>query len=209
MQPRPQTLAEVAERSDSLVRFGRELADWLHTVRTLTSRPALVRAIETAPRLLAARFPEGSLADATLAAYADYLAGRIGAQAPSWCFEYKRISPEPWFAVDGPRARLFALRDTPPAFKRRNLFSPDPDLPVRLRRGRPPVSAEAKRAKNALRQRRFQQRRKTLLQELLAKTGNEPTPFSSLLGGNMRGGIRKCYDVTAPPPFLKPHPNCC
>ena len=49
MQPRPQTLAEVAARADSLARFGRELADWLHTVRTLGSRPALARTIETAP----------------------------------------------------------------------------------------------------------------------------------------------------------------
>ncbi len=167
MQTRPHTLAEVADRADSLERFGRELADWLHTVRTLTSRPALTRAIESAPRLLADRFPEGSLADATLAAYADLLARRIGTPAPSWSFEYTRISPEPWFAVDGPRARLLALRDTPPAFKRRNLFNPAPDLPVRLRRGRPRVSAETKRANNAARQRRFQQKRNALLKSLL------------------------------------------
>lgn len=134
----------------------------------------LVRAIETAPRLLAGRFPEGVLADATLAAYADFLAGRIGIAAPSWSFEYERISPEPWFAVDGPRARLFALRDTPPAFKRRNLFNPAPDLPVRLRRGRPRVSTEAKRATNAARQRRFQEKRKALLAELRAKVGESP-----------------------------------
>jgi hypothetical protein len=52
MQPRPQTLAEVAARADSLVRFGRELADWLHTVRTLGSRLELARTIETAPRVV-------------------------------------------------------------------------------------------------------------------------------------------------------------
>jgi len=167
MQPRPQTLAEVAARSDSLPTFGRELADWLHTVRTLGSRPALARTIETAPPLLAARFPEGTLADATLAAYADFLAERIRIAPPSWCFGEERISAEPWFAVNGRRSRLFALRDTPPAFKRRNLFTPAPDLPVRLRRGRPTVSAETKRANNAARQRRFQQRRKRLLADLL------------------------------------------
>ena len=171
MQPRPQTLAEVAARADSLARFGRELADWLHTVRTLGSRPALARTIETAPPRLAGRFPEGSLADATLAAYAEWLSARIRSVPPDWCFEQERISPEPWFADEGPRSRLLALRDTPPAFKRRNLFTSAPDLPVRLRRGRPPVPAETKRATNAARQRRFQQKRREFLRDLLKRTG--------------------------------------
>jgi hypothetical protein len=171
MQRRPQTLAEVAARSDSLVRFGQELADWLHTVRTLGSRPALTRTIETTPPRLAARFAEGALADATLAAYADYLSTRIQTTPPGWCFEPERIAPEPWFAEEGPRSRLLALRDTPPAFKRRNLFTPAPDLPVRLRRGRPQVSAEVKRATNAARQRRFQQKRQQLLRNLLENKG--------------------------------------
>ncbi len=171
MQARPQTLAEVADRADSLERFGRELADWLHTVRTLTSRPALARSIATAPTRLAERFPEGALADATLAAYADLLAERTRTAPPAWCFEAERISPEPWFAVNTRRARLLALRDSPPAFKRRNLFSPAPDLPVRLRRGRPSVTAEQKRASNAARQRRFQQKRRQLLHDLLRRSG--------------------------------------
>lgn len=166
MQTRPHTLAEIAARADSLARFGRELADWLHTLRGLGSRPALVAAVAEAPPLLAGRFPEGALADATLAAYADLLAARIGAVPPAWAFAPERVAPEPWFATDGPRGRLLALRDAPPAFKRRNLFSPAPDLPVRLRAGRPPVSAEQRRAKNAGRQRRFQQRRREELRAL-------------------------------------------
>lgn len=171
MQPRPQTLTEVADRADSLARFGRELADWLHTVRTLGSRPALARTIEIAPSRMSGRFPEGSLADATLAAYAEWLSAHIRIAPPAWCFEPERIASEPWFADEGPRARLLALRDTPPAFKRRNLFTSAPDLPVRLRRGRPPVPAETKRANNAARQRRFQQKRRELLRELLERVG--------------------------------------
>jgi hypothetical protein len=170
MQPRPQTLAEVADRAESLEHFGRELADWLHTVRTLSSRPALVRSIADAPTRLGERFSEGALADATLAAYADLLAERIRAAPPAWCFEPERISPEPWFAMSTPRARLLALRDSPSAFKRRNLFSLAPDLPIRLRRGRPIVSAEQKRATNAERQRRFQQKRRELVRELIITT---------------------------------------
>lgn len=170
MQPRPQTLAEVAARSDSLPTFGRELADWLHTLRALRSRPALAKTITGEPVRLAGRFHAGTLADATLAAYAEYLAARIRIAPPEWCFDPARIATEPWFAADGRRTRLLALRDTPPAFKRRNLFTASPDLPVRLSRGRPPVSAETKRAKNAERQRRFQARRRALLRELMQQT---------------------------------------
>ncbi len=166
MQLRPSTLAEIAVRADSLGRFGRELADWLHTLRACGSRPALLAVIKDEPTLLAGRFAEGALADATLAAYADLLATRIGVAPPAWVFAATRIAPEPWFAVNGPRSRLLALRDSPPEFKRRNLFTPAPDLPVRLRAGRPPVSAEARRAANAERQRRFQQRRRELVRSL-------------------------------------------
>lgn len=168
MQARPTTLAEVAARADSLERFGRELADWLHTLRGLGSRPALAATVAEEPALLAGRFTDGALADATLAAYADLLAARIGIAPPAWCLAADRVAPEPWFASEGPRGRIFALRDTPPAFKRRNLFSAAPDLPVRLRAGRPLVSAEHRRAKNAERQRRFQQRRRELVHSLLA-----------------------------------------
>ena len=168
MQNRPTSLAEIATRADSLERFGRELADWLHALRGLGSRPALAGTIADAPALLAGRFSEGALADATLAAYADLLADRAGIAPPAWCFAEGRVAPEPWFASAGPRSRVLALRDTPPAFKRRNLFSAAPDLPVRLRAGRPTVSAEQRRAKNAERQRRFQIRRRELIQRLMA-----------------------------------------
>ena len=160
MQLRPATLAEIAVRADSLARFGRELADWLHTLRACGSRPALVAAIKDEPALLIGRFTEGALADATLAAYADLLATRIGVAPPAWVFTKTRIAPEPWFAVNGSRSRLLALRDSPPEFKRRNLFTTAPDLPVRLRAGRLPVSTEKKRAANADRQLRFQQLRR-------------------------------------------------
>lgn len=123
------------------------------------------------PALLAGKFAEGALADATLAAYADLLATRIGVVPPAWVFAPTRIVLAPWFAVDGRRSRLLALRDTPPEFERRNLFVAQPDLPVRLRAGRPPVSVEARRAANAERQRRFQQRRRELVRRLTGRGG--------------------------------------
>jgi len=61
--------------------------------------------------------------------------------------------------VQAPAERLLALRDSPPAFKKRNLFTPKVDLPLQLRAGRTPVSAEQKRQKNAERQCRFRARR--------------------------------------------------
>jgi hypothetical protein len=50
-----------------------------------------------------------------------------------------------------PAPGVLALRDTPPAFKRRNLFTATPGFPVR----RPAVSLAARRATNAARQHRF------------------------------------------------------
>jgi hypothetical protein len=170
-QLRPSTHAEIGVRADSLARFGRELADWLHTLRACGSRPALVAAMRDEPALLAGKFAEGTLADATLAAYADLLATRIGVAPPAWMFAATRIAPGPWFAVNGPRSRLLALRDTPPEFKRRHLFVAQPDLPMRLRAGRPPVSAEARRAANAELQRRFHQRRRELVRHLTGRGG--------------------------------------
>lgn len=159
MSLRPQTLSEVAERAEDLSHFGHEFADWLHTVRAIRSRPALLATIQSEPPLLADRFPEGNISDAWLAAYAEQVARQLDAPVPVWATHSRRIAREPWFSTDGKHTRLLALRDSPPAFKNRNLFTPRVDLPICLSAGRPPVSAEQKRLKNAERQRRFRARR--------------------------------------------------
>jgi len=156
---RPQTLAEVADRADDQRTFGLELQDWLHTIRAIRGRPALARSIDEEPTLLADRFSEGQAADAWLAAYAEHLASQANLPVPEWTHDSRRRAIEPWFSVDAPAERLLALRDSPPAFKNRNLFTPKVDLPIRLRAGRPPVSTEQKRLKNVERQRRFRARR--------------------------------------------------
>lgn len=83
------------------------------------------------------------------------------------------MSPEPWFATDvrNPVLRLGALRDSPAAFKNRNLFTPVVDLPLNLRAGRPAKTAAEKRRANAQRQARFRGRRQAELTRLRMLAG--------------------------------------
>jgi len=166
MKDRPQSLAEVAERADALETFGPEFQDWLHTIRSIHNRTSIERAIAAEPRKLRGRFPEGDVADAWLAAYAEHIAARAELPIPDWANDSSRVSPEPWFSVDSPRERELALRDSPPAFRTRNLFTPKVDLPLRFLAGRPRKSAEEKRRNNAERQRRLRARRAVELQLL-------------------------------------------
>lgn len=159
MNDRPKTLREIATRAGDLSHFGREFADWLHTLRTLRSRSQLMATIIEEPTQLRTRYPEGAISDAWLAAYAEHLATRTGIPVPAWTGSPKRIVPEPWFSTDSPASWTRALRDSPPAFKNRNLFTEAVDLPLRLRAGRPPKTVEEKRRANAARQRRFRNRR--------------------------------------------------
>ncbi|MBI3885280.1 MAG: hypothetical protein HY302_06070 [Opitutae bacterium] len=131
----------------------------MHTVRAIRSRGALQHSLASEPAWLEKRFPEGRVADAWLAAYAEYASTLASLKIPAWALRPKRFLPEPWFSVEAPAERLLALRDSPPAFKNRNLFTPKVDLPLRLRAGRPAKTAEEKRRVNAARQRRFRNRR--------------------------------------------------
>ena len=173
MTTRPLTLHQVAERSDTLEDFGRHFQDWLHTVRTLTSRPRVEAAVREAPPRLARRFPQGPVADAWLAAYAEHTAHTIGRAVPGWTAG--RVSPEPWFAVSAPDtpSRLAALRDSPAPFKSRNLFTPAVDLPLTLSAGRPAKTKEELRRANAERQRKFRALRQDELKRLRKLAASE------------------------------------
>jgi hypothetical protein len=168
MTSRPTTLKEVAEQSDSLTEFGLNFTDWLHEVRRLSSRAQLANTFSDEPRMLGNRFPEGSIADAWLAAYAEHLALRIDRRPPDWAFKSARIAKEPWFSdvLDIPNLRERALARSPLAFKRRNIYTSGVEMPLRLRRGRPRKSLEQKRKSNAERQRSFRARRKAELMKL-------------------------------------------
>jgi hypothetical protein len=181
MTPRPASLKEVAEHSDSATDFGHNIREWLRGIRRLSSRPQLMGAIAEEPASLSRRFPEGGTADAWLAAYADHLASQIGRPPPDWVFQVARIAKEPWFSdeLGSPKLRALALVASPLAFKKRNLFTMSVRLPLRLRRGRPANSAEHKRKSNAERQRRFRARRDAelrKLRELISAQGHFALP---------------------------------
>lgn len=167
MSLRPTTLKEIAERSDSLGDFGRHLRDWLHELRRASSRAQAAAAITDEPPRLRDKFPQGHIADAWLAAYAEHLAGKIGAAAPEWAFVSWRISDDPIFDEGStPTLRTLALVRSPLAFKRRNIFTPSVDLPLALRAGRPAKSVAEKRKTNTERQRRFRKARRDELAAL-------------------------------------------
>ena len=167
MITRPKSLKEVAEQSASLREFGLNLRDWLHELRRASSRNQAAATVVEEPPRLRQKFPEGHIADAWLAAYAEHLARKVGREAPAWAFAPERIATDPIFdeGSDSPTLRALALAHAPAAFKRRNIFTPSVDLPLRLRAGRPAKSLEEKRKNNAERQRRFRQAR---LEELAA-----------------------------------------
>ena len=168
MSGRPTNLKEVAAQTASLAEFGLNLRDWLHELRRASSRNQAVAAIAEEPPLLRERFAEGAVADAWLAAYAEHLAQRLRQPAPEWAFAPDRIAPEPVFdaGAQSPELRILALAYSPAAFKRRNIFTPSVDLPLRLRAGRPQKSAEEKRRNNAERQQRFRTARQEELSRL-------------------------------------------
>ena len=140
---RPTTLFEVAKQAQSLEEFGLLLRDWIHhiTRRDVSNRPALLDALQKLPPGLKKKFEQGEVADAYLAAYAEWISDRAGITRPSWVKQKHRILDEPWFS-DNARAAL--LVDTPASFRQRGIFT-IPENVVRLRRGRPRVSAEQKR----------------------------------------------------------------
>lgn len=165
MNTRPKSLKEVAEQTASLSEFGLNLRDWLHELRRASSRNQAAASVVDEPPRLRGKFPQGNVADAWLAAYAEHLAQSIDRTPPAWVFAPDRIAAEPVFdeGSDSPVLRALAVAHAPAAFKRRNIFTPSVDLPLRLRAGRPVKSVEEKRKTNAERQRRF---RKARLEEL-------------------------------------------
>ncbi len=116
---RPKTLAEVAQltlRGDS---FDRCLANFLDAFYAAPG----VTVLANAPPLLAPQLGEsGRVQDAYLAATAEELARLHQLSTPIWTAEEARKLHRPWFASSLAALRAVLLRESPPAFRARNLF---------------------------------------------------------------------------------------
>lgn len=131
---RAKTLSDVAAWSTSRAVFGRNLRDWVDHVRTVTVRSNALASVVANPRLLRGKFPEGAIADAWLAAYAEYVCLRCGAAIPDWALKPNRFLAEPSFdeGLVDPRLRALALDQSPEAFRRRNVFTTTVDLSLNV-----------------------------------------------------------------------------
>jgi hypothetical protein len=158
------TLFAIAQEAQSLEEFGLLLRDWIHhiTRRDVSNRPALANALRKSPPSLAKKFEQGEVADAYLAAYAEWISDRAGIPRPSWVLQKHRILNQPWFSDN---ARAVLLVETPASFRQRGIFT-IPENVVRLRRGRPRVSAEQKKAKARARDQRYREKIRQKLNKL-------------------------------------------
>jgi hypothetical protein len=120
---RPKSLHEVAAESETYSDFGYNLKDFLHEFASATQRKLpLEPMLSEEPERLADKFEQGRICDAFLAGTADYFARKNRFLSPAWAFKPERVLDEPWFSEDSPKMRLFLLRDTPSAFKEKNIF---------------------------------------------------------------------------------------
>lgn len=165
---RPRRLFDVATGADSLHAFGMNLRDWQHEIQRggVRSRSELSRRIIDAPPPCRGRFDDGDIADAYLAAYAEWLADQAGIDRPTWCSNPQRVAEKPWFS-NPLRGRLLAV--TPASFRQRNIFTL-PEAIFRAAPGRPRVSSEQKRANAIRRQKAYRERIRSLVAKARAMT---------------------------------------
>ncbi len=124
---RPDTLSKVTRGADSTEEIGLRLAEFLDHVNYLqrkkASRASLMATIRAEPPRTG-----DAVQDAYLAAVAAYLADRHQLRRPDWAERPGRRLERPWFAVPYPWARAELLRDSPAAFRERNLFTTESAL---------------------------------------------------------------------------------
>lgn len=117
-------MRDLASQTRRYSEFGLNLRDFLHEVafqkeKKLSLEPMFA---EEPPRL-EGLFPEGIICDAYLAATADYLSRINHLSTPSWALDERRVLAQPWFALEYESLRSELLRDTPSAFKDKNIFT--------------------------------------------------------------------------------------
>ena len=124
---RPHSLAEVVEGSETAAEIGDNLEDFLDHLNLLVKQRTPRRKLAEVIR----REPPGTgvaVQDAYLAAVAAHLAAKLRLPAPRWADKPGRRLKRPWFALPDAWARAWLLRDSPAAFRERNLFTEENPL---------------------------------------------------------------------------------
>lgn len=121
---RPKSLRDVAERVLQFkTGFDQTLRDFLHQFN-LDGRPAT--SLMEEPRYMqfasGVDSEKGLLQDAMLAALAEHFCTIAQVEPPEWCHEITRFLNTPWFALDSDEGKVFLMCETPPSFKKRNIF---------------------------------------------------------------------------------------
>ena len=116
---RPESLAEVAEATLEGAPFHLALNNFLDEFYLNPSSEAFTRE----PSLMEpSRGEAGKINDAYLAAVAEELCRKFELDAPLWATSSKRALRSPWFACTLASLRAVLIRESPPAFRCRNLF---------------------------------------------------------------------------------------
>lgn len=113
---RPRSLAEVVEWGSALGErdaWFREFLDEFYLAPDAATRAAM---LAEEPALIDAR------ANAYLAATAEQLAAEYGLPCPAWVNEKERFLETPWYPLDLKSLRPIFDAESPPAFRRRNIF---------------------------------------------------------------------------------------
>ncbi|MEO0510891.1 MAG: hypothetical protein AAF065_13650 [Verrucomicrobiota bacterium] len=163
---RPRTAAELVIESANMDDFRLRLIDWQEELTEVSSRKEFAKRIAEPPILLAEQNGDHGQCDAYLAAYVEWLCELHRISVPDWVQEAERVArkttPSFWGELHG---------EVPKAFARRAV-SATPKNSLKLRRGRPRVSAEQKRKKGVERQRRYRARIRAKLAKLKLLEGN-------------------------------------
>jgi hypothetical protein len=124
---RPRSLFAVVRDAESTEDIGYNLADFLDHVNLLAKQPAASVRLAASLRTEPPRTGD-PVQDAYLAAVAAHLAHRLRLRAPAWTEKKNRRLASPWFALPDAWARATLLRDSPAAFRERNLFTTEDAL---------------------------------------------------------------------------------
>ena len=107
--------------------IGCNLADFLDHVNLLAKQPGAAVRVAASLRSEPPRTGD-AVQDAYLAAVAAHLAHRLRLRVPAWANKKSRRLEHPWFALPDVWARATLLRDSPAAFRERNLFTTEDAL---------------------------------------------------------------------------------